>query len=610
MSASPTVGATPALQPTDWLVGHPRTHTCGDLRASHIGQTVTLMGWVQSYRDHGGLVFIDLRDRYGLTQLVFDPTINATAHGLADTCRNEWVIGVTGLVRSRGSQINPKMVTGEIEVACDDLHIFTRSEPVPFAIEDDLDTQEMTRLKYRYLDLRRRPIQDRLIKRHRFNQAVRRYFDEAGFLELETPVLTKSTPEGARDYLVPSRLNPGNFYALPQSPQIFKQLFMVAGFDRYFQIVKCFRDEDLRADRQPEFTQIDVEMSFPTEDLIYGHIEQMMAQTVAAVTGGQIATPFPRITHKESMARYGNDKPDIRFGLPLHDITDIAGESEFQVFKDALAKGHIVKAINAEGTGEWSRKQVEDSHQAAFAHGAKGVAWVKVKDDGDWQGTPAKFFPEGFRAKLTERLGLKPGDIAMFVADRPKVANAALAQLRLYLGDKLNLIDRSKLAFLWVVDFPMFEYDDDSKTWQPAHHPFTSPRPEDIEKLENDKANCYARCYDLVLNGFEIASGSIRIHNPDVQKRVFTSLGMSEEEIRAKFGFLIDAFKFGPPPHGGIALGVDRIVMLLTGGTSIRDVIPFPKTQKGTCVMTDAPSEVSDAQLAELSIRLAPRVEA
>ncbi len=594
---------------SEWLLTNDRTHTCGELRKEHIGQRVTLMGWVQSYRDHGGAIFIDIRDRYGLTQLVFEPDIDAKTHTTADTCRNEWVIGVKGVVRSRGSQVNARLVTGEIEVACDEIVVLTKSAAVPFAIEDETDTNEVVRLTYRYLDLRRRPLQEILIKRHKINKATRDYFDGLGFLELETPVLTKSTPEGARDYLVPSRLNLGTFYALPQSPQIFKQLFMVAGLDRYFQITKCYRDEDLRLDRQPEFTQIDVEMTFATEEKIYALIEGLMTRIFEAAGLTPPATPFPRISYIDSLRDYGNDKPDIRFGMKLHDVTDLAGTTEFKVFHDVVAAGGIVKAINAKGAGAWSRTQVEETQKVALNLGAKGVAWCKIKEDGDWQGAPAKFFPQGFREALTARMNLEANDVVMFIADKTKVVNGAMAQLRLKLGDALGLIDKKAFAPLWVVDFPMFEYNDDAKAWEPAHHPFTSPRVHDLEKMESDPGNCYAQCYDLVMNGFEMASGSIRIHDPEVQARVFRALGLSEEEAKAKFGFLLEAFKYGPPPHGGIALGMDRLVMLFTGAQSIRDVIPFPKTQKGTCLMTEAPSVVAEKQLEELGIALRPQVQ-
>ncbi len=578
-----------------------RTHSCGSLRAGDIGEKVVLFGWVHGRRDLGGCVFVDLRDRHGLTQVVFDPTVEATAHGMASELRGEYVVGIQGTVRSRGHQINESMPTGEIEVAASRVEIFSKADTPPFHIEDEIDTGEQLLLRYRYLDLRRRPLQNILVRRSRMAQATRTFLDSEGFLELETPFLTKSTPEGARDYLVPSRVNPGKWFALPQSPQLFKQLFMVAGFDRYFQIVKCFRDEDLRADRQPEFTQIDLEMSFVCEEDVLSLVEGMMSAILEADGKEAVPRPFPRLTFDEAMSRFGSDKPDVRFGLELVDVSDIARKSGFRVFADAVDKGGIVSAINAKGA-DLSRSKIDGLAEEVAIHGAKGLAWAKVKPEG-WQGPVAKVVSEQAREQIVERLGAVPGDVLFFVADRREVVLASLGHLRLVLGEMLSLIPKDVLSFVWVTDFPLLDYDEEQGRWVALHHPFTSPREEDIPRLEKDPGSVRARAYDLALNGNEIGGGSIRIHDRSVQEMVFRTLGLSEEEQQAKFGFLLDAFRFGAPPHGGIAMGFDRIVMLLTGASSIRDTIPFPKTLRAVDVMTDAPSEVDSRQLEELHVK-------
>jgi aspartyl-tRNA synthetase len=581
-----------------------RTHTCGQLAAGDVDREVVLMGWVLRRRDHGGVIFVDLRDRDGITQVVFNPELAPEAHAKAEAIRSEFVLGVRGQVRRRPEgMLNPNLVTGAIEVMASELKILNPAQTPPFLIEDNVEVAEGIRLKHRHLDLRRPRLQRNLILRHRAAVAVRSYLNRLGFLDLETPFLTKSTPEGARDYLVPSRVNPGMFYALPQSPQLFKQLFMMAGFDRYYQIVRCFRDEDLRADRQPEFTQIDLEMSFVGEEDVMAVAEGMMAALFTDILDLELKMPFPRLTYAEAVGRYGLDKPDTRFALELKEVSDIVGASGFKVFAEAVGKGGIVKALNAKGCVEMSRKDIDDLTTFVAVYRAKGMAWIKVRADG-WQSPIAKFFSEGEKKLLAERIGMQVGDLVFFVADEPVVVNEALGHLRHHLGQKLGLIDAGRYDFLWVTRFPMFEYDETEKRYQALHHPFTAPLEQDYEKLETEPLKVNSRAYDLVLNGFEVGGGSIRIHQRGLQERIFKTLGMDAASYEEKFGFLLSALDSGAPPHGGIAFGFDRLVMLLCGETSIRDVIAFPKTQKAACLLTNAPSTPTKAQLDELYLKV------
>lgn len=583
----------------DWQ----RSEYGGVLRAADEGRAVTVMGWVNSRRDHGGVIFIDLRDRSGIVQVVFNPERSPIAHQVSEEARSEFVVAVRGVVTRRTAEtLNPNLPTGEIEVMASEARILSRARPLPFAVDDADNVAEATRLKYRFLDLRRPAMQQNLILRHRLNKAIRDYFDAEGFLELETPVLGRSTPEGSRDYLVPSRVTPGAFYALAQSPQLYKQLFMISGFDRYYQIARCFRDEDLRADRQPEFTQLDLEMSFVRVDDVLGVVEGLLVEAFA-LCGVAVPKPIPRLTYGEAMARYGSDKPDLRFGLELVDISDLVRTVEFKVFRETVERGGVVKAIRVPDGSRLSRKDLDGMPEVVAPYGAKGVAWVKINADG-WQSPIAKFFTPEQRSAVETRCAAAVGDVVLFVADSAKIVTESLANLRLHLGKQLGLVAADAHAFVWITDFPLFDYSDTEKKLVSVNHPFTAPREDDIELLEKEPLQVRAQAYDIVLNGTELGGGSIRIHRPDLQGRVFALLGMSETEARDKFGFLLDALAFGAPPHGGLAIGIDRLCMLLCGANSIREVIAFPKTQRAACLMTDAPSPVDPRQLREVGLRL------
>jgi len=586
-----------------------RTHNCGELRIQHAGKKVILAGWVHSYRDHGNLVFIDLRDREGLTQLVFNPDTQPKAHALARTARCEWVIAAEGVVQPRSEGMaNPKLPTGQIEVAVRQLDILNVSKTPPFEMDSAEKTNEELRLVNRYIDLRRPEMRKKLQTRHRVTMAVREYYDKMGFWEIETPMLAKSTPEGARDFLVPSRLSPNCFYALPQSPQLFKQILMISSVDKYFQIVRCFRDEDPRADRQAEFTQIDVEMSFvDSNDVIDVH-SNLVAHVWKQILNVDVPLPIRRITYKEAMADYGTDRPDLRFDMKLKDISDFAKQSSFKVFTSVVEKGGIVKGLCAPGGEKYSRSDIEKTLTTFVAdYGAKGLAWSKVKsEDGKLSllGGSAKFFTPEAQQQIIDLFGAKDGDLLLFVADTETAANKALAPLRCKLARDLKLYDPNKFEFVWVVDFPLFEWNEDQKRYDSLHHPFTSPVEEDLDKLETDPANICSQAYDIVVNGSEIGGGSVRIHNPDTQQKVFDLLNISRQQAKQQFGFFLKALDYGAPPHGGIAFGLDRLVMLLTGTENIRDVIAFPKTQRGQCLLTDAPGEVDPKQLDELNLRM------
>ncbi|MEK6454841.1 aspartate--tRNA ligase [Caldifermentibacillus hisashii] len=580
-----------------------RTYYCGEISEKNEGETVVLKGWVQKRRDLGGLIFIDLRDRTGIVQIVFNPDVSKEALSIADGVRSEYVLDVQGKVvlREKGTE-NPKLKTGKIEIHCEKVSVLNESKTPPFMIDNNAEITEEMRLKYRYLDLRRPVMYETLKLRHKTVRAIRDFLDSEAFIEVETPILTKSTPEGARDYLVPSRVHPGEFYALPQSPQIFKQLLMVGGFDRYYQVARCFRDEDLRADRQPEFTQIDIETSFLSQEDIIDIVERMMKKVMKDVKGIDITIPFPRLTYQEAMDRFGSDKPDTRFGLELVDLSEAVKDSGFKVFADTVASGGQVKGINVKKAADkYSRKDIDGLTEFVKRYGAKGLAWVKVTDQG-FNGPIAKFFDEAARSQLTSILQAETGDLLLFVADKQLVVADSLGALRLKLGKDLQLIDEKKFNFLWVTDWPLLEYDEEDGRYYAAHHPFTMPFREDIELLDTDPGKVRAQAYDIVLNGYELGGGSLRIFERDIQEKMFRALGFSEEQARSQFGFLMDAFEYGTPPHGGIALGLDRFVMILAERTNLRDTIAFPKTASASDPLTNAPSGVSQAQLDELQL--------
>jgi aspartyl-tRNA synthetase len=584
-----------------------RTHTCGELRKTHVNERVTLCGWVDTVRDHGGVIFIDLRDRYGITQVIFDPNDSKTAWDIAQSTRGEYVISAEGVVEARPAEMaNLKHATGEIEVRCDQIKMLNKSQTPPFPLEDKEaeKVSEDLRLTYRYLDLRRAAMQRNLQVRHKMSHTVRSYLDDAGFTEVETPILTKSTPEGARDYLVPSRVMPGSFYALPQAPQQYKQLLMMAGVDRYFQIARCFRDEDLRADRQPEFTQIDIEMSFITPEDIYGLIDGLIENVMAAVGKGRVSLPIPRLSYDDAMSRYGSDKPDVRFGMELVELSDLFAGTEFKVFRQVIDRGGVVKAVNAKGLGGVPIRVMDDWTALAKEMGLGGLAYIRAQEDGEWKSPIVKFFSEAEKSALQERLAIEPGDLVFFAADqRDKVYNA-LGKLRLLAGEMAGVIDDEVYAFTWVTDFPLFDQNEEGRLVS-VHHPFTAMHPEDAHLLESEPLKIRAQAYDIVMNGVELGGGSIRIHDPDMQSRIFKALQLPQEEIEDRFGHLIRALSFGAPPHGGIALGFDRFVMMVVGEDSIRDVIAFPKTQKAVDMMMNAPSTVDARQLRDVHIKLA-----
>ncbi len=582
-----------------------RTHTCNDLRENNIDESVVLNGWVDNRRDLGGVIFIDLRDRYGITQVVFEPTYNKEAHELGKKLRSEFVISIEGKVRKRpeGTK-NVNIATGIVDVMVDKLTILNEAETTPFQIKDDINVSEELRLKYRYLDLRRNRMQRNLILRHKFYQIIRKYFDANNFLEIETPILMKSTPEGARDFLVPSRLHKGSFYALPQSPQTYKQLLMVSGYDRYFQVVKCFRDEDLRADRQPEFTQIDVEMSFVNEESIFEIVEGLMQKLFKEIKNIEFNTPIPRLTYDEALEKYGSDKPDLRLGMEMKTLNEAFSNSEFRVFKDTIENGGIITSLLAKGCGDYTRSQLDVLTDHAKKLGAGGLIWMRVKEDG-LEAPIAKFLTEDEKQSIIDTLKAEVGDLVLIISGPKQKALTIMGNLRLEMARRLGLFDKvleDKLA--WVTDFPLFEWDDETQRYYAMHHPFTSPKDSSVEFLDSDPSKVYAKAYDLVMNGNEIAGGSLRIFNSNLQSKMFKALGISDEEANEKFGFLMNAFKYGAPPHGGIAFGLDRMVMLFAGESSIRDLIAFPKTTSGLSLMDGSPSKVSTEQLRELHIKL------
>src|SRR5690554_1878630 len=582
-----------------------RTHNCGELNSKNIEEEVVLMGWVNTRRDHGGLIFVDLRDREGKTQVVFDPKVSSEAHLTAHKIRNEFVIAVKGIVIHRGKDaVNPNLKTGEIEVRVREIKILNQSAPLPFSIIENSEIGDDIRLRYRYLDLRKNEMKKNIMMRHKIGKNIRTFLNEKGFLDIETPFLTKSTPEGARDYIVPSRVNPGKFYALPQSPQLFKQLLMISGFDKYYQIVRCFRDEDLRADRQPEFTQIDMELSFITPEDIMSICEGMIKKIFKDVIDVDLEASFKRMRYDEAVDRFGLDDPDLRFGLELVDFSEELKDSDFQVFSAAVAGGGKVKGICVPGgASSQSRKDIDALEELVKIYGAKGLAWAKVNEDG-WSGSISRFFDGAARATVEQKFAANPGDLLLFVASSRNIANASLGNLRKKLAQDLGLIKDGDFKFVWITEFPLFEHDEETGALAPMHHPFTSPRPQDFDLLETAPEKAYAQAYDLVLNGSEIGGGSIRIHRSEIQEKIFKILGFTEQEARDKFGFLIDAFQYGPPPHGGLAFGMDRLVSLLTNKPNIRDVIAFPKTQRASDIMCDAPSFVDPEQLKELRLEV------
>jgi len=582
-----------------------KTHHCGQINQLLVGESVILNGWVQRRRDLGGVLFIDLRDRSGIVQIVFNPDFSGAALQIADKARNEYVLAVSGKVVERADETkNKHLATGEVEIQVSHIEILNSAKNPPFFIEDGIEIDESLRLKYRYLDLRRPEMQKTLFLRSKAAKIYRDFLDEQGFIEVETPILTKSTPEGARDYLVPSRVHPGEFYALPQSPQIFKQLLMVSGLERYYQIARCFRDEDLRSDRQPEFTQVDIETSFMSAEQLQAMMEQLVVRLIRETSGKEISTPFQRLTYADAMGKYGSDKPDLRFGLELVDVSDIVAQSGVKVFAAITAAGGQVKAINAKGCASWSRKELDELPAFAAKYGGKGLAYIQVKD-GEMKGPIVKFFNEMEMESLKERLGVEEGDLLLFSADTKKVVADVLGNLRLKIGRDLGLIDDSEFKFAWIVEFPLLSYDEEAKRYVAEHHPFTRPMAEDLAFFETDPGRIRAQAYDLVLNGYEVGGGSMRIYQREVQEKMFAALGFSKEAAIEQFGFLLEAFEYGTPPHGGIAFGFDRLVMLIAGRTNLRETIAFPKTASATCLLTNAPGVVDDSQLAQLSIRLA-----
>ena len=584
-----------------------RTHQCGTLTPGHIGETVTLNGWVQTRRDLGGVMFIDFRDRSGIVQIVFNPAYSGEALAIADKVRSEYVLEVTGTVVERDAEtVNANLPTGQIEVHITEIEVLNSAKTPPFFIEDGVEVDESLRLKYRYLDLRRPEMQKTLLLRSKASKIFRDFLDEEGFIDVETPILTKSSPEGARDYLVPSRVHAGEFFALPQSPQIYKQLLMVGGIERYYQIARCFRDEDLRSDRQPEFTQVDIETSFLDRDTLLNMMEKLMARLFKETVGVELPLPFQRISHAEAMSKYGSDKPDLRFGLELEDLSDIVANSGAKVFASVIEKGGQVKCLNAKGCGTWSRKDIDELGTYASRYGAKGLAWVQVKD-GEFKGPIVKFLTEQEIEAIKERTGAEEGDLLLFSADNSKVVADVLGALRLKIGRQLGLINDKEFKFVWVLDFPLLSYDDDQKRYIAEHHPFTRPKDEDLALFDTDPLKMRAEAYDIVLNGYEVGGGSMRIFKREIQEKMFNALGLSPEEAYDKFGYLLDAFEYGTPPHGGIAFGLDRLVMLLAGRTNLRETIAFPKTASATDLLMDAPSPVENVQLEQLHIKLSKK---